>query len=276
MECQLRENGRERKDERKGVRVIQSIDRAAKVLSLLQGARRLGISELAAALELPPSTVHGIVKSLHAHGLVAQGRAGNRYALGPALVNLSSVYLDNLEVRARSIRWMHELSHRTGLAARLGVELFGEVLVIHHERRPDGSEHMAETGVTIPSHASAMGKTLLAFDAAHWREAKSSPLRTFTGYTTTDVDKLEAEFDRIRRDAVGFELEEAVIAEASIAAPIFDSTDSVVAAVAVVLPATEWPASEPVLHELRETARNISRDLGSSTRPHSGGAQWAT
>ena len=41
--------------------MIQSIDRAARILSLLQGARRLGISELAVALDLPPSTVHGLV-----------------------------------------------------------------------------------------------------------------------------------------------------------------------------------------------------------------------
>ena len=68
--------------------MIQSIDRAARIMNLLQGARRLGISELAAALELPPSTVHGLVKSLQAHGLVAQEPGGNRYVLGPALLRL--------------------------------------------------------------------------------------------------------------------------------------------------------------------------------------------
>ena len=52
--------------------MIQAIDRAARVLSSLQGARHLGITELAGILELPPSTVHGIVKSLQAHGLVAK------------------------------------------------------------------------------------------------------------------------------------------------------------------------------------------------------------
>ena len=54
--------------------VIQAIDRAAKILELLQGARHLGITDLSAALGLPPSTVHGIVKSLRAHGLVAKER----------------------------------------------------------------------------------------------------------------------------------------------------------------------------------------------------------
>ena len=52
--------------------MIQAIDRAAQVLRALQGSRHLGVSELGARLGLPPSTVHGIVKSLQAHGLVVK------------------------------------------------------------------------------------------------------------------------------------------------------------------------------------------------------------
>lgn len=247
--------------------MIQSIDRAAKILALLQGARRLGVTELGAALQLPPSTVHGIVKSLQAHGLVAQERGGNRYMLGPALVKLSSVYLDTLDVRARSIRWMHDLSRKTGFATRLGVELFGEVLVIHHDRRPDGLEQMPETGLTIPSHASAMGKVLLALDADHRREALGRPLRTLTGATRTSDAQLEVEFERIRRESVGYEIEEAVIGENSIAAPVYDSSGAVVAAVAVVVPSTEWPVGHTVVNELSDAARNISRELGAPSWP---------
>lgn len=242
--------------------MIQSIDRAAKILMLLQGARKMGISDLAAALELPPSTVHGIVKSLQAHQLVAQERGGNRYVLGPALVKLSSVYLDTLDVRARAIRWMHELSHDTGFATRLGVELFGDVLVIHHDGRPDGSEQMPETGASIPSHASAIGKVLLAADRAHADDVLSRPLRELTGYTTTDPEALSAEFPRIRREQLALEVEEAVIGECSVAAPILDSMGEVIAAVAIVVPAVDWPVADSVLARLTEAARNISRDLG--------------
>ncbi|GAA4380221.1 IclR family transcriptional regulator [Agromyces bauzanensis] len=247
--------------------MIQSIDRAAKILGLLQGSRRMGITEMAAALDLPPSTVHGIVKSLQSHGLVAQQPSGNRYVLGPALLKLSSVYLDTLDVRARSMRWMHELSSRTGLASRLGVELFGEVIVIHHNRRPDGSEQMPETGVTIPSHASAMGKVLLAYDAAHAADVLSRPLIALTAETTTEPDRMREEFERIRQEALGFENEEAVIGEASVAAPICSDEGEVIAAIAVVLPATEWPPSDMVISDLREAARNVSRELGAPTWP---------
>jgi DNA-binding IclR family transcriptional regulator len=247
--------------------VIQSIDRAAKILGLLQGSRRLGISEMAAALDLPPSTVHGIVKSLQSHGFVAQQPSGNRYVLGPALLKLSSVYLDTLDVRARSMRWMHELSRRTGLASRLGVESFGEVIVIHHDRRPDGTEQMPETGVTIPSHVSAMGKVLLAYDAAHAADVLSRPLPSLTAETTTEPDLLREEFEQVRRDALGYENEEAVIGESSVAAPICAEDGEVIAAIAVVLPSNAWPPTAAVLDDLREAARNISRELGAPAWP---------
>ena len=135
--------------------MIQAIDRAARVLSSLQGARHLGITELAGILELPPSTVHGIVKSLQAHGLVAKEPGSQRYMLGPALLKLSNVYLDTLDVRARAMRWTRELARRTGLSTRLGAELFDEVIIIHHNRRPDGSQQMLETGTSGRSPATA-------------------------------------------------------------------------------------------------------------------------
>ena len=244
--------------------MIQSIDRAARILNLLGGARRLGITELATALELPTSTVHGLVKSLQAHQLVAQEPGGTRYVLGPALLRLSSVYLDTLDVRSRAVRWMHELSHKTGFASRLGVELFGDVIVIHHDRRPDGSEQMPETGITIPSHASALGKVLLAFNPEHANTVLSSDLRPLTGDTLTERAALEAQFPGIRRNNLGAEIEEALIGECSLAAPITTASGQVVAAVSIVVPSTEWPLPDSAVGYLRDAARNISRGLGTS------------
>ena len=80
--------------EREGASVIQSVDRAIRVLTALQGARRMSLSELAARLELAPSTTHGIVRTLVEHGMVVQERGSSRYQLGPAVLRLGNVYLD--------------------------------------------------------------------------------------------------------------------------------------------------------------------------------------
>lgn len=247
--------------------MIQAIDRAAKVLQSLQGARHLGIKELATELGLPPSTVHGIVKSLAAHGLVAKEPGSNRYMLGPALLKLSNVYLDTLDVRARAMRWTGELASRTGLSTRLGVELFDEVIIIHHNWRPDGSQQMLETGIAIPAHASALGKVLLAYHPAMADELLAKPLRSLTGDTRTDPAELRAELNATVARAMATESDEAVLGESSVAVPIADKTGLVVAAVSVVLPSTEYPPSDAVLNALRETGRNISRELGYTSWP---------
>lgn len=247
--------------------MIQAIDRAARVLTALQGARHLGISELAAVLELPPSTVHGIVKSLQQHGLVAKEPNGSRYMLGPALLKLSNVYLDTLDVRARAMRWTSELARRTGLSTRLGAELFHEVIVIHHNRRPDGSQQMLETGLTIPAHASAMGKVLLAYNPHLADDVLTQPLRSLTGDTITDAAALQLQLAQVAARGLATEEDEAVLGESSVAAPVADRSGAVIAAIAVVLPTSEWPPEDNVLNDLREAARNVSRELGAPAWP---------
>lgn len=247
--------------------MIQSIDRAARVLELLKGARHLGITELAALLELPPSTVHGIVKSLHAHGFVTKERGGQRYMLGPTLLRLSNVYLDTLDVRARSMRWTRELGRRTGMAVRLGAPHFSDVLVIHHDLRPDDSQQMLETGIAIPAHASAMGKVLLAYDLGFQRTVLAEPLRSLTGDTVVDAERLLSELPGVAERGVASEFDEAVIGESSLACPVADARGDIVAALAVVYPSSQAPVPDAVLGALRETARNITRELGGTAWP---------
>ena len=126
--------------------MIQSVDRAIRILLALQGERRLGIAELAVRLELAPSTVHGIVKTLAAHHLVVQDAPTGRYQLGPAVLRFGNVYLDTLELRSRAVPWSEELARRTGLAVRTGVLAGDDVVIIHHEPRPDGSRQISASG----------------------------------------------------------------------------------------------------------------------------------
>ena len=247
--------------------MIQSVDRAVRILFALQGERRLGIADLAARLELPASTVHGIVRTLTAHSLVVQDPSSGRYQLGPAVLRLGNVYLDTLELRSRAVPWSEELARRTGLAVRTGVLAGDDVMIIHHEPRPDGSRQMPEIGIVIPAHASALGKALLGFLPADATRVLASAHRSMTGDTITDTDELRTQFDEVSRTAIGEEHDEAVLGESSIAAPIFGSHGTAIGAIGVVLSTTDWPVAEPVRDALREAARNISRELGAARWP---------
>lgn len=248
--------------------MIQSVDRAIRILTALQGARRMSLSELAGRLGLPPPTVHGIVRTLVAHGMVVQDRSSGRYQLGPAVLRLGNVYLDTLDLRSRAVTWAEELARRTGLAVRIGVLLAEEVVIIHHEPRPDGSRQMPEVGIVIPTHASALGKAMLAFLAD---EADAlldgAQLRSMTGETVTDPVELRKQLDDVAGTGLAFECDEAVLGESCVAGAVFDATGFAVGAVAVVVPTTEWPVGDDVVEAVRTAARTISRELGAAQWP---------
>ena len=248
--------------------MIQSVDRAVRILGVLQGARHLSLSEIATKLELPASTVHGLVKTLGAHEMIEQEPDSGRYRLGPAVLRLGNVYLDTLELRARTMTWSEALARRTGCAVRTGVLMGAEVIIIQHEPRPDGSRQMPEVGIVIPAHASALGKVLLAFrpgDAS--RILDEGELRAMTGETIVEPQKLEKELAAVVATAIATECDEAVLGESGIAAPVFDAVGRTVGAIGVVVPTTDWPMAETASDALREAARNISRELGSAQWP---------
>jgi DNA-binding IclR family transcriptional regulator len=212
--------------------------------------------------------VHGLVRTLASHGMVEQEPGSLRYMLGPAVLRLSSVYLDNLEFRSRTVKWSEELARRTRFAVRAGVLLLDDVIIVHHEPRPDGGRQMPEVGFVIPAHASALGKALLAFrpdDAA--RLNAGDRLRPMTGETVVEPAALRDHLAEVERRGVATEADEAVLGECSLAAPVFDATGTAVGAIAVVVPTSEWPVPDGVFDDLREAARNVSRELGAPGWP---------
>ena len=247
--------------------MIQSVDRAIRILTALQGTRRMSLSELSARLELAPSTTHGIVRTLVEHGMVVQERGSSRYQLGPAVLRLGNVYLDTLELRSKTIPWAEDLARRTGLAVRTGVLLIDDVVIIHHEPRPDGSRQMPEVGIVIPVHASALGKAMLAFLPEDEKRVLSGGLRSMTGETLTSPDDLREQLDGVRSSGIAAEQDEAVLGESALASPVFDSTGEAVGAIGVVIPSGGELESHEARDTVRETARAVSRELGAQTWP---------
>jgi DNA-binding IclR family transcriptional regulator len=256
--------------------VIQSVDRALRILTVLQGGRRMALGEIAGALELPPSTVHGIIRTLLAHGMVAQERDSQRYRLGPATLRLGNVYLDTLELRSRVSTWAGELARRTGFAVRTGVLLQGDIVVVHHEPRPDGTRQMPEVGIVIPAHSCALGKAVLAYDGDAAALVLAGPRRSMTGDTVTAKAVLRAQLAEVRASGLATEAEEAVLGECGVAAPLAEAGGEVAGAFGLVVPSGEWPADPSASDALRTAARAVSRELGAQAWPPTATGRAAT
>jgi DNA-binding IclR family transcriptional regulator len=252
--------------------MIQSVDRAVRILKVLAaGPGRLGVSELSARLGLAKGTVHGLLRTLQAHGLVEQHADSDKYQLGPELLQLSNRYLDLSDLRSRALAWSELLATRASEAVRVGALHGDGVLIVHHVFRPDSSLQILEVGEILPLHATALGKAVLAYLADDvCEDLMSDGLPRLTGHTLSTTAKLKRELESVRTRGYAVEREEAVLGEAGVAAPIFDRSAAPVGAVGVAGPRERLlrRGREPtVAASVLEAARGISRDLGAPRWP---------
>jgi DNA-binding IclR family transcriptional regulator len=248
---------------------VQSIERAAAVLRLLAAAPDgLGVADLGNALGLAKPTVHGILRTLHQVGFVDQDHSGAHYHLSDAFGRLGESYLDPNELRSRAINWADSLASRSGEVVRVGRLVEGKVEVVHHVFRPDDSDQDLDVGTTLPPHATALGKAVLAFDTSG--AAKPKTLEAFTTRTITDPARLAEELATVRARGWATEFEEHTVELASIAAPIRGLGGLVVGAVGLA-GRVERICDSRLRHRgdlismVRATAVAIARDLRDDT-----------
>lgn len=254
--------------------MIQSVARAASLLRTLGGDNpRLGVTELAERVALAKGTVHGLLRTLEAEGLVEQDPETGKYQLGMALFQLGSTVLENHPLRGRSLFWADALANRTRQSSRVGVLHGGHVVVVHHVFRPDDTVQILEVGAAIRWHACALGKAVVAhLDPAARDGLLDEPHEQLTGSTLTGRDALATALRQAAAAGLAVEDQEAIIGEAGLAAPVFDSSGRVAGALGVTGPAERLTPQEVaggLQSAVRECARGLSRDLGARRLPPS-------
>jgi DNA-binding IclR family transcriptional regulator len=245
---------------------IQSVDRAARILKVLGNSPRLGVTEISDRLGIAKATVHGLLRTLEQQELIEQEPESGKYRLGAAMLQLGNSFLDNHELRARSLMWAGSLATRVGEAVRVGVMNGDTVLIVHHVFRPDNSLQILEVGASIPWHACALGKAVVACTSPARRTALlGAGLSPLTGRTMTEPSILRTALEGIAAAGVAVEDQEAVVGEAEIAAPVFDHRGDPAGAIGVVGPVERLLPDGPaaaLIAAVREAGRGLSRDMG--------------
>ncbi|HZR53489.1 MAG TPA: IclR family transcriptional regulator [Streptosporangiaceae bacterium] len=246
--------------------MIQSVQRAAQILGALgSGTPRLGVTEIAERVGLAKPTVHGLLRTLEAHDLVAQDPETGKYSLGPGVLQLGNAYLDGSELRARSLRWAESLAQRANEAVWVATLSGSRAIVLHHVFRPDNTVQILEVGAAIPWYACALGHAIVA----HLPEAQRTRLLTgdlppLTGKTKTSRSALTRALNQVRQRGYAVEDSEATVGDAGIAAPIISRDGVVAGAIGVVGAAGRLlgDGRDELVLAVGEAARSVSRDLG--------------
>ncbi|GHI97877.1 IclR family transcriptional regulator [Streptomyces olivaceus] len=144
---------------------VQSVARAAALLGAVVDSPSGGatLTELSKLTGLNVSTVHRLLGTLCAEGLLCRSREGDRFQPGPVLLRLGRRSLASTglpEVTAV----LKELADATGETASIGMRRGDRVLVLVSVQSEQPLRYLGEPGVSVPLTRTAMGVALLAFD----------------------------------------------------------------------------------------------------------------
>jgi DNA-binding IclR family transcriptional regulator len=237
-------------------------DRVFTVLETCAASRRaLSLVELVELTGLPKTTLHRVCWKLVE--LRVLEHVGDGFRVGPRLYALGATSPELHQLRALGMPLLHALVSESGLVANLGVVCDGRALIVDEVY---GSVPLARpkmVGATVPLHATAIGKALLANAPDELREEilAAQVLRPFTRNTIVRTSLLREHLDRVRAAGVAVSREEWRLGTAGIAAPVL------VGGVAVAALALVGPPDESTLKHFAPRLRSAAARLGSALAP---------
>lgn len=244
----------------------QSVARAIAILKAFDDRHpEWGLSELSEHVGLNKTTTHRLLAALESEGLIARNPISSGYRLGLELVALGGCALRANDLHTVARPEMERLAQESGAAVALEVLSRGQILVLDEvaSRGPAGAPR--DMGVRLPLHATSTGKLLLAYGALdEVGQVLQSPLAPLTPKTITDPAQLAQELAKIRTQGYAVAREELEIGFVALAAPIYDHTGAVVAAISIGGPQLTLTEERlpSLIAALQVTARAISRQLG--------------
>ena len=221
------------------------MERVRSLLVTLSERGSCSLKEISATSGLAISTSSRLLDSLEHHGFVERERETKRYQLGPMLFRLG----DSSKPRRNLVSTIHPilkwLTHDTGEDAGLA-ELHGTHAVIID--RVEGRHPLKiidVIGKLEPLNCGAFRKVLLSFQNDAWIESyiKTLTFERFTPRTITTASRLWREISRIRKLGYATSYGERLRDAGGIAAPVFDFTGNIKAAIQIVLPVVRMKPS---------------------------------
>jgi DNA-binding IclR family transcriptional regulator len=202
----------------------------------------VSLAQLAERVALPRSTVHRIVASLAAEGLISAAASNGRVRLGPEFLRLAEA--------SRRERWQELRPHMQDIFDALDDTVECAVLDGDELRFVDqipathGLRAVSEVGSTAPLHCTANGKALLSgLDDEDAIELLPSRLERCTPNTITSRDELLAEIRAIRKTGVAYDRDEHTLGISSAAIALRESHGSLVA-LSVLMPTPRMAGRE--------------------------------
>jgi IclR family acetate operon transcriptional repressor len=180
--------------------------------------------------------------------------------LGLALVTLADRVLARLDLQALARPILVELMEQTGETATLSLPGEREAITVDSVPSRSSVVSMARLGRPSISHATAVGKVMLAFGGGTLPRERD--LVALTDRTITDRALLAVAVAAVRERGYGTVFGEREVDVNAIAAPVFDRSGALAAILGLQGPANRLEDPTRLLGELLHGAAALTRALG--------------
>lgn len=178
---------------------IKALVNADEVIRMLALEGKMSPAEIAERTGLPRPSVYRLLEGLSGIGFTEPVK---RATVGLSLrwLHLAGRARESLEEWNGVEEVLSRLVERTGQTAFLSVLRGDEAVCIEWVQGRGIGVLMLRPGGSLPLHAGAAGRVLLAFAADSEAYLASAPFRSFTSRTLTSVDALQRDIETTRSD----------------------------------------------------------------------------
>lgn len=249
----------------KGKSMIGSVLKVCKILDCFTNDEpSLGNSEIAAKLNMSPSTVHHLVSTLYKEGILIKD-SRNKYRLGWKLLEWSSSVMYQQDIYNEANPLVGELIKNFNGVAHIGMldERGNFVFVLKMASR-HAIEVPTYVGERKPTYCFSTGKALLSCKPNLLQTTLTHKLMQRGPNTITSVEQLKSEIDDIRKKGYATSNNENEFGIYGIAAPIKSYSGQTVAALNMVGPIAYMQGNQHqvMIQSIMSTAKDISKELG--------------
>lgn len=223
-------------------RSVTAAARAFDILELfLDDPTPRSSSEIARLLELPRTTVHELVHTLLDRSYLR--RADDRsFQLGVKVFELGNAFGATLEISREARHAARAVVDQCNETVHVAVREGTEVLYVAKVDSTHSVRMVSGVGRRLPAHLTAVGKMLLS-DLTDGELDELYSSEDLEGWTPTSIRTLTALKERvakIRADQLAWDDRESNPDVFCVAAPVYDHTHRMTAAMSISVPAVRW------------------------------------
>lgn len=249
--------------------VIQSAKRALDILSLFNPTNpTLGVSDVAAALEINNATAARIMATMELSGFIKRTKENSRkYCLDKKAGDLARAYLSGIDLKEVARPHLEELHSKTTEMVVICIRKGDQRCFLDWIESSRPVRFVVEMkNPYAPLHAGAPGKAILAFLPTNEADdiIERTGLPGYTDITITKKKELKKELEQIRELGISVSRGEHTEHVSTIAAPVRNFSGNVIASLGI-----SWLTIDGSEHDekkyvglLKKAAQEISMQMG--------------